>query len=120
MEPLSTVTGVLTLAKSAAEISKKLDELWRTAKDRETKHQIELVLDQLHDLKRAAVALEDENRELREKLRFKSDEYKFEDPYWHHRDHPEIHLCPKCFVKKIEGPIGTASGKCLVCGEYSF
>ena len=69
MEPLSTVTGVLSLAKPAAEITTKLNELWKAAKDRETKQQIEVVLDKLHELKQSAAAVEDENRELREKLR---------------------------------------------------
>jgi hypothetical protein len=40
MEPLSTVTGVLSLAKVAADITKNLNELYKTAKDRETKQQI--------------------------------------------------------------------------------
>ena len=119
MEPLSTVTGVLTLAKSAADISKKLDELWKAAKDRETKQQIEVVLDKLQELKQLISALEDQNRELREKLRFKSDEYRFDNPFWYHKDHPDERLCPKCFVKNIAAPIG-ASDRCLVCGEYSF
>lgn len=58
-------------------------------RNRETKHQIELVLDQLHELKRGAVALEDENRELREKLRFKSDDYEFRTPFWYAKDKQE-------------------------------
>lgn len=124
MEPLSTVTGVLSLAKSAADISKRLDELWKASKDRETKHQIELVLDQLHELKRGAVALEDENRELREKLRFKSDAYEFRTPFYYEKDKPDQALCPKCFAKPIPAPMGMPGQgcspdyrRCLVCSE---
>lgn len=98
MEPITTVTGVLTLAKTAAEVSKKLNEVWKNAKDRETKQQIEAILDSLHDLKQEAVALEDQNRELREKLRFKSDEYEFRNPFWYHKSHPDDPLCPTCFA----------------------
>lgn len=122
MEPLSTVTGVLSLAKSAADISKKLDELWKAAKDRETKQQIELVLDQLHELKRAGVALEDENRELREKLRFKADHFEFRNPFWYGKDNPNLPLCAKCFAQQIAAPMGEpgqgcneAYRLCLVC-----
>jgi hypothetical protein len=125
MEPLSTVTSVLSLAKSAGEISKKLDELWKSAKDRETKHQIELVVDQLHDLKRAAVALEDENRQLKEKLRFKSDDYEFLNPFWYVRGNRMQPLCAKCFAEQIAAPMGEPGQgctdthrKCLVCGNF--
>lgn len=52
MEPITTVTGALTLVKSAAEVSKKLNEVWKGVKDREAKQQIEAILDTLHDLKR--------------------------------------------------------------------
>ena len=34
---------------------------------------------------RAASELEDENRELREKLRFNSNEYEFRAPFWYHK-----------------------------------
>lgn len=122
MEPLSTVTGVLTIAKSAAEISKKLDELWKAAKDRETKQQIEAVLDQLHELKRGAVALEDQNRELREKLRFKGDDYEFLTPFWYAKGNRMLPLCAKCFAQQIAAPMGEPGQgcnesyrRCLVC-----
>lgn len=120
MEPITTVTGVLTLAKTAAEVSKKLNEVWKNAKDRETKQQIEAILDSLHDLKQEAVALEDQNRELREKLRFKSDEYEFRNPFWYHKSHPDDPLCPTCFAKQIPAPMGKVGiyenrRRCLVC-----
>lgn len=36
----------------------------------------------MRELKQSASNLEDENRELREKLRFKSDAYEFRNPFW--------------------------------------
>jgi len=115
MGPLTTVTSVLSLAKSAAEISKKLDDLRKAAKDRETKQQIELVLDELHELKQSLSALEDENRELREKLRFKSDEYEFRTPFWYHKSNPHTPFCPKCFARQIASPM---SARGLDCGPH--
>ena len=122
MEPITTVTGALTLVKSAADVSKKLNEVWKGLKDRETKQQIEAILDNLHDLKQSAAALEDENRELREKLRFKSDYYLFRTPFWFTKDNPIQALCPKCFAQQIAAPMGEpgqgCSGsyrRCLVC-----
>lgn len=122
MEPITTVTGALTLVKSAAEISKKLNEVWKGLKDRETKQQIEAILDNLHDLKQSAAALEDENRELREKLRFKSEDYGFNNPFWYANDHPKRPLCPGCFARNIPAPMGEryhqdygTFRQCLVC-----
>ncbi len=122
MEPITTVTGALTLVKSAAEVSKKLNEVWKELKDRETKQQVEAILDNLHDLKQSAAAIEDENRELRERLRFKSDHYEFRTPFWYAKDNPELALCSKCFAQQIVAPMGeTGQGcndsyrRCLVC-----
>jgi hypothetical protein len=122
MEPITTVTGALTLVKSAAEVSKKLNEVWKGLKDRETKQQIEAILDNLHDLKQSAAALEDENRELRDKLRFKSDYHQFRTPFWYTKDNPIQALCPKCFAQQIAAPMGEPGQgcndsyrRCLVC-----
>jgi len=122
MEPLSTVTGVLTIVKSAGDISNKLNELWKTTKDRETKRQIEVILDKLHELKQSAGALEDENRTLGEKLRFKSDDFEFRTPFWFAKDSPQQPLCAKCFAQQIAAPMGEPGQgcnesyrRCLVC-----
>jgi hypothetical protein len=122
MEPISAVTGALQLAKSAADISKKLNDVWKGLKDREAKQQVEAILDNLHELKQSAAALEDENRELREKLRFKSDHYEFRTPFWYAKDDPNLSLCPKCFAEEITAPMGEPGQgcnqwfrKCLVC-----
>jgi hypothetical protein len=53
MEPITTVTGVWTIAKTAGEISKKLHELAKSVKDRELKQQIDEITDQLRDLKQS-------------------------------------------------------------------
>lgn len=97
---------------SLAEISKKLNEVWKSVKDRETKQQIEAILDNLHELKQSAAALEDQNRELREKLRFKSDEYGFHTPFQYHKARPHQPLCVKCFSKGIEAPMGERGQDC--------
>ncbi len=120
MEPVTTVTAAWTIAKTAAEISKKLFELGKTLKDREAKQHVDEIVDSLRDLKQRASDLEDENRELRDKLRFKSDDYEFRNPYWYHKAHPEEELCPKCFAKGIAAAMSKNSGLCLVCKDYSY
>jgi len=122
MEPISTVTGAWSIAKNAGEASKKLYEVWKNIKDREIKHQVEEILDRLTHLKQAASELDDENRDLREKLRFKSDEYEFRTPFRYHRARPAQPLCVKCFAKNIEAPMGEPGHscspdfrRCLVC-----
>jgi hypothetical protein len=63
-------------------------------------------MDKLHELKQSASALEDENRELREKLRFKGEAYEFRSPLWDDKAHPDRPLCPKCHAKQIiDGPV---------------
>jgi hypothetical protein len=119
MEPVTTVTTAWTIAKTAGEISKKLFELGKTLKDRDTKHHVDEIVDSIRDLKQRASELEDENRELRERLRFKSEEYQFRNPYWYHNANPEEALCPKCFVKGIAARISDKTRLCLVCARYS-
>jgi hypothetical protein len=111
------------IAKTAGELSKKLFTFGKNLKDREEKFQVDEMLDTLRDLKKSAAELEDENRELREKLRFKSDEYIFRSPFRYHRDRPDEPLCMKCFAKGIEAQMsepGTHNcsnneRRCLVC-----
>jgi uncharacterized membrane protein len=62
--------AVWGIAKAAGEISKKLYDLGKGLKDRDLKHQIDEITDQLRELKQSASELEDQNRELREQLRF--------------------------------------------------
>ena len=100
MEPITTVTAAWSSAKTAGEISKKLYDLSTHLKEREAKQRVDEILDKLRELKQSASELEDENRDLREKLRFKSDDYQFQSPFWYDKAHPNQPLCPKCFATK--------------------
>ena len=122
MEPVTTVTTALSIAKTAGEISKKLYDFAKSLKDREAKQQVDEILDKLRELKQSASKLEDENRALREKLRFKSDDYQFRSPFWYSKAHPDQPLCPKCFANEIAAPMGEPGQecneryrRCLVC-----
>jgi|SRR5579864_3302600 len=128
MEPITTVTGAWSIAKTAGEISKKLYALGKQLKDRETKQHVDEIVDNLRELKQRASELEDENRDLREKLRFKSDEYQFRTPFYYHKANSNQPLCPKCFASGIPAPMGaidadgfqTPSRICLVCNKKIF
>jgi len=121
MEHIQTV---LEIAKPLADLSKKLYEVTKSLKDHDAERRVDEILDELRDLKQSASRLEDENRELREKLRFKSDDYSFRTPFWYDRAHPNRALCPKCHAKQIVGPMGEPGQgcgpdfrKCLVCNH---
>ena len=123
MEPVTTVTTAWTIAKTVGEISKKLYEFGKSLKDRDARHELDQILDHVRGLKQSASELEDENRELREKLRFNSDEFEFKNPLWLDKKHPDRALCPKCFSKQIIAPVaepydnGVAQYRqCLSCG----
>jgi hypothetical protein len=126
MEPISAFTTALSLTKSAAELSKKLYEFGKSLKDREQKRQVEEMQDTLTEFKREASQLEDQNRELRERLRFKSD-YIFRSPFQYHKDRPDEPLCVKCFAKGVIaqlsepgwGGVNPQFRQCLVCDEHS-
>jgi hypothetical protein len=127
MEPITTVTAALSLTKSAAELSKKLYEFGKGLKDREQKREVEEMQDALTEFKRSASELEDENRELREKLRFKSDDYVFRTPFRYHKDRPNEPLCMKCFAKGVVAQMGQAGfdcspeyRRCLVCSTIAL
>lgn len=111
MEP-TTVTTTWAIAKTAADISKKLYEFGKNLKDREAKRQVDEILDSVRELKQSASELEDENRNLREKLRFKSDDYEFRTPFWYHKESPSQPLCPACFAKSIAAPMGEPGQDC--------
>jgi hypothetical protein len=124
MEPVTTFTTAWTIAKTAGEISKKLYEFGKGLKDRDARHKVDEIVDQVRELKQSASELEDENRELREGLRFKSDDFEFRTPFWYDRAHPKRSLCPKCFAKNIAAPMGEPGQDtgvnyrvCLVCRE---
>jgi hypothetical protein len=73
-----------------------------------------------------ASELEDENRELREKLRFKSDGFDWSGHFYIEKKHPDRPLCPKCFSKETIGHLGAeyrSDGavyrSCTVCGQVT-
>ena len=119
---IDPVTG-WTLVKSVAEATSKLYEIAKGLKDREAKQKLDEVLDELREFKRQASEVEDQNRELREKLRFKSDDFEFKNPFWYEKNHPDRALCPKCFAKQIIAPVaeqfqgvsGVSFRRCLHC-----
>ena len=109
---------------TAGEISKKLIEFGKAFKDRKIQQQIDDIVDELRELKQSASELEDENHEFREKLRFKSDDYDFRTPFHYAKAHPNQPLCPKCFAKKCDAPMGEPGHecapnyrRCLVCDD---
>jgi hypothetical protein len=113
------------IAKTAAELSKKLFAFRKTLKSNEEKHQIDEILDTLSDLKHSASTLEDENRDLKDRLRFKGDDYVFRTPFRYHKDRPDVPLCVKCFANNVEAPMGEPGmgvspqyRLCLVCGNF--
>lgn len=124
MEPVSTVTTAWTVIRTTSEVSKKLNEVWKNLKDRDAKRQVEEILDKLHELKQSASQLEDENRELRERLRFKGEDYEFRNPFYYDKVHKDRPLCAKCFANYVAAPMGEEFRnsfanwrKCLVCGN---
>jgi hypothetical protein len=127
MEPVTTVTTAWTIAKTAGEISKKLYDFGKSLKDRDLKQQVDEILDQVRELKQSASVLEDENRDLREKLRFKSDDYEFRNPFWYEKAQPNQPLCPICFATNVPAPMSEpwqeeGSGtfrQCLVCRKVT-
>ena len=114
----------LALFNAIATAGKTIFEIAQGTSKLETKQQLMDVYDSLMSLKREAAELEDSNRDLKEKLRFKTDEFEFKNPFWYEKAHPDRPLCPKCFADKKIAPMSDAyeaSGlfrKCLVCGDY--
>jgi hypothetical protein len=111
------------LAKIVSQLMGKVFNYRKTLKTSEEKHHVDEIYDALSELKHSAVELEDENRELREKLRFKGDDYIFRSPFRYHKDRPEEPLCMKCFAKGIEAQMSEPGKhncsanerRCLVC-----
>lgn len=114
----------LTLFNAIAQAGKAIYEIAQGTSKLETKQQLMEVYDTLMNLKQKAAELEDANRELREKLRFKSDEFEFKNPFWYEKAHPDRPLCAKCFASQTIAPMSEAYGasrsyrRCLVCGVY--
>lgn len=82
------------------------------------------VYDQLMTLKHSAADLEDENHNLKQQLRFRSDDFEFENPFWFEKTHPRRLPYPKCWSNHMLAPVGGAftdsggtSRACLTCGK---
>ncbi len=117
-------TKAWAIAKTAADVTKKLFTFGKNLKDRDEKNQVDEMLEALRDLQQSAWELEQENRELREQLRFKSDDYVFRTPFRYHKDRPDEPLCMKCFAKGVVAQMGeqgftctAGNRRCLVCGH---
>jgi hypothetical protein len=103
--------------KTVAQLSTRVFNFRKTLKGSEEKRQVDEIIDALSELKHSAGQLEDENRDLRELLRFKSDDYVFRTPYRYHKDRPAEPLCMKCFAK---GGVAPTVRQCLVCEGQSL
>ena len=95
----------LTLFNAIATAGKTIYDIAQGTAKLETKQQLMEVYDALMNLKRDAAELEDENHDLKEKLRFKSAEFEFKNPFWFDKNFPDRALCPKCFSKQIVAPV---------------
>lgn len=122
MEPVTTISATLSIAKTAGEILKRLYDFGKTLRDRDARQQLDEIMDKIRELKQSAYELEDENHVLREKLRFKSEEYEFRTPFYYHTAESDRPLCPKCFASNIPAPMGEPGQgcssnyrRCLVC-----
>lgn len=113
-----------TLFNAIAAAGRTIYEIAQGTAKLEQKQELMDVYDSLMNLKRAAGELEDENHELKSKLRFHGDEFEFRTPFWYEKNHPERPLCTKCFASERIGPMSEpyeSSGMyraCLVCNNY--
>lgn len=96
----------LTLFNAIATAGKTIYDIAQGTSKLEQKQQLMQVYDALMSLKRDAGDLEDENRELKTRLRFSSDDFEFKTPLWFEKKHPDRALCPKCFSKHVIAPVG--------------
>ncbi len=98
----------LTLFNAIAAAGRTIYDIAQGTSKMEEKQQLMEVYDTLMNLKREAAELEDENHDLKAKLRFKSDDFDFKNPFWFDKRHPDRALCPKCFSKEIVAPVAAA------------
>ena len=117
-DPITT----LGLFNAIATAGRTIFDLAQGASNSDAKRRLMEIYDTLMGLKRQAAELEDENRALKESLRFKSDDFEFKSPFWYERSHPDQPLCPKCFANQKIGQMsasynwsGNSRRQCLVC-----
>jgi hypothetical protein len=120
MDPISAA-GLFASIMAAM---KNIRDLTTETVDPNMKAKLNDVYDVLLNLKHSAVELEEENRELKEKLRFKAGDYVFRNPFHYAKDDTSGNqpYCTKCFAKQVLGQMGppyqsTSSTyrRCLVC-----
>lgn len=120
--PIDPQSG-LTLFNAIATAGRAIYDIAQGTSKLETKQQLMDVYDTLMNLKREAAELEDENHAIKEKLRFKGDEFEFKNPFWYEKKYPDRPLCSKCFANEKIAPMsepyrGTGVWRtCLVCNN---
>jgi hypothetical protein len=114
----------LALFNTIALAGKNLYDVAQGVTKVETKHELMEIYDTLMNLKRQASDLEDENHELKRKLRFRSEEFRFQMPFYYENVHPERALCAKCYSADKASPMGEPYKsidilyrRCLVCSN---
>ena len=119
---MTTPQAGLTLFNAIATAGKTIYEIAQGTAKLETKQELMDVYDTLMSLKRSAAELEDQNRDLTQKLRFKQGDFEFKTPFYYEKAHPDRALCAKCFVNEKIGPMcepyEATTGiwrRCLVC-----
>jgi hypothetical protein len=119
-------TQAIALFSAIASAGKTVFDIAQSTTKAEEKDRLMDVYDTLMDLKRAAADLEDENRELKLKLRFKSDDFAFRSPFYYEKnDAANQPFCPKCFSNEKTSPMGPTFRyndgplvrSCLVCNQ---
>jgi hypothetical protein len=118
---MDTQTG-FALFNAIATTGKTLYDIAQGTSKLETKKQLMDVHDTLMSLKHEAADLEDSNRDLKERLRLKSEEFEFRNPFYYEKKYPDRPLCAKCFVgsqhvSPMAEPYRSAGvyRRCLVC-----
>lgn len=121
--------SAISLATNVTNLMKTLFGVAKEQQRQEVKDQIIEVIDALQELKLRAVELEDQNRELKEKLRFKSDDFDYREPFYFEKSKPNVLLCPRCFVEhkraapmsyQVRDDDGTVFRKCNVCDKITY
>jgi len=95
MEPQSG----LTLFNAIATAGKTIYDIAQGTSKLETKQQLMEVYDILMNLKREASELEDQNHDLKEKLRFKSDDFEFKNPFLVRQETSRPGILPEVFFE---------------------
>lgn len=113
----------LTLFNGIASAAKSIYGIVQSASKLETKQELMGVYDTLMSLKVQAAELEDENHNLKARLRFKTDVFEFDNPFYYEKKYPDRPLCPVCFSNEKASPMSDAytsanaklHRRCLVC-----